>query len=196
MIALLLAVALADKPLESLAKPDFLPREEWKASPAIPGMKPHVRKVITIHHGGVVSKPNIPTATKIKNLQTWSQRADKLASGKEKPAWPDVPYHYWIGWDGKVAVARDDGFVGDTNTEYDPTGHVLICLEGNFEEETPTEPQMDSLRKLSLYLAVKYKIASADIQTHRDYSKQTTCPGDHLYREMDSLRWFVVSNRR
>lgn len=188
-----LALALL---LTQIGRPPMLERAEWKANPPVLPMKTHERKYITIHHGGVPAKPDIPTATKIKNLQTWSQREDKLASGKTKPQWPDVPYHYWIGYDGVIAVARDDGFVGDTNTEYDPTGHVLICVEGDFEQTEPTPAQIESVKKLALWLAVQYKIPTAQIQSHRDYSKQTTCPGKNLTSQMDEIRWYVLKNRK
>lgn len=189
MILALLAVATLQ------SAPEMISRKEWGAADPVLPMKAHERKYLTVHHTGVLAKRDMPTAQKLKNLQLFSQREDKLASGKTKPVWADVPYHYYIGWDGKIAVGRDDGFVGDTNTEYDPTGHVLVVVDGEFGQEEPNEAEIASLKKLLVYLAVKYNIASSDIKTHKDYSKQTTCPGKALYSQMDDLRRYVRDNR-
>ena len=86
---------------------------------------------------------------KMQNLQAFSQRDDKLASGKFKPAWFDVPYHYYIAVDGRIAEGRELKYVGDTNTEYDPTGHALVVVEGSFNTEEPTKAQIDSLKKMT-----------------------------------------------
>jgi hypothetical protein len=170
-------------------------REDWGARGPVMERTRHVPMYITIHHAGVATKPDVSTAQKLRNLQTFSQREDKLGSGKTKPAWPDVPYHYYIGTDGVIAEGRQVVYVGDTNTEYNPSGHVLVCLEGNFEVETPTPAQMDSLRKVVLWLAHDWRIKPEQIKTHKDFAK-TDCPGAALYKEMPALRQYVGERLR
>ena len=123
----------------------------------------------------------------MQNLQSFSQSEGRLASGKSKPAWFDVPYHYYIAADGIIAEGREIKFVGDTNTEYDPTGHALIVLEGNFETEEPSSKQKESLEKLAAWLASKWKVRASEIKAHNDYAA-TACPGVNLKKLLPELR--------
>jgi hypothetical protein len=196
VLGMLVAAVFAQPALTAeVQRPEMISRAEWGAKDPVLPMKEHRRAIITIHHAGVPTKKEVSTAQKIKNLQLFSQREDKLASGKVKPQWPDVPYHYYIGFDGKIAEGRDDRYVGDTNTDYDPSGHVLICLEGNFEEELPAKEQLESLKKLVLWLAVRDGIHERLIKSHRDYTKQTSCPGKNMEGHLEDLREYVQANR-
>lgn len=130
-------------------------------------------KKITIHHGGVeVAKDKDPIES-IRNLQKWS-RAEKK--------WIDIPYHFMIDLEGKIYEARPINFPGDTNTEYDPTGHALIEVMGNYEIQEFSKEQMSSLVTLSAFLAKEFNVPLSDIKTHKDYSKTTVCPGKNIYK--------------
>jgi hypothetical protein len=184
MLAMVLALTL------QIEKPAILTREEWGAKPPVLARKWHVPEYITIHHTGTATRAEISTAQKIRNLQAFSQREDKLADGRTKPAWPDVPYHYYIGTDGVIAEGREEPFAGDTNTEYNPAGHLLVVLEGNFESEQPTPAQLESMRKMVLWLAHRWRIPAERIKSHKDYAK-TDCPGKALYEKLPELRKLV-----
>lgn len=173
------------------AEPTIVAREAWGAQPRLAGAKPHTIELITIHHTGVKSNPARSLEDKLRGLQTFSQRIDKLADGRTKPAWPDIPYHYYISIDGRIGQGREVWFAGDTNTEYDPTGHLLIVVEGNFEEEQPAEVQLKSLNALTVYQAWKWRIPSTGIESHKDHSAQTSCPGKNLYPYIATLRAHV-----
>ncbi len=169
------------------AMPPIVTRAEWKAAPRMVGAKPHVIRYVTIHHTGVKSNPARSLEEKLRGLQQFSQRQDKLANGQTKPAWSGVPYHYYISIDGRIGEGREWFFAGDTNTEYDPTGHLLIVVEGEFGIEEPTEAQMKSLTAMTIYSCWKWRVPSDRIATHKDFSKQTSCPGAALYEKMPSL---------
>lgn len=162
-------------------------RKDWGAKPPVSEMVRHKPEFITIHHTGTKQNPTRSIEDKLRGLQAFSQREDKLASGKTKRAWPDVPYHFYIAVDGRIAEGRDINFVGDTNTEYDPSGHILVTLEGNFENEQPGNEQMKATRRLVRYLARRYKVPAAKIKSHKDYA-QTACPGENLQNRMDEIR--------
>jgi hypothetical protein len=185
----MLAAVSAFAVLAQSQAPTMLSRTDWGAQPPKEPYKTHSIKKITIHHAGVATNRGRTFIDKLRGLQAWSQRNDKLEGGREKPAWPDIPYHWYISWDGAVAECRPANIVGDTNTEYDPAGHLLICLEGNFEVEEPTGAQIRSLNFMVQSLASKYGVAPQDIQSHLDFSKQTSCPGKNLYPELAKLRW-------
>ena len=87
-----------------------------------------------------------------------------------------------IDLEGRVYEARPIGFAGDTNTEYDPAGHALIEVVGNFEEVEPNQRQLDAVVDVMAMLAAKYGVPLDEIRSHRDYSDKTVCPGANLYR--------------
>ena len=121
----------------------------------------------------------------MRKLQIYSQQSAALDNGKTKPAWADVSYHYVIYSDGQIWEGRETQFAGDTNTDYDPKGHVLICLDGNFEVETPSAEQLSFLKKLLHNLSQRYQIPNSEIKTHQDYA-ETLCPGKNLLEALHS----------
>jgi len=165
----------------------FVPRSEWKANPPVLPMTRHVPNRLTIHHTGTTQNPRRTLEQKLQGLQAFSQRDDSLASGKKKPAWADVPYHYYLAVDGSVGEGREWHSVGDTNTEYNPAGHLLVVVEGNFERDTLTSAQRRTLDLLVPALARHFRIESSRLATHRDFA-ETLCPGRSLYTEIPRLR--------
>lgn len=151
----------------------IVPRSGWKANEAKP-YKQQVPVQITVHHeGGKVLAATADGGQRLKNIQTWGMGPDRN--------WTDVPYHFLIAADGTVYEGRAATTVGETATEYDPTGHLLICFLGNYDEQQLTPELQDVLTRLIAYLCRKYNISPETIATHRDHSKQTTCPGKNIY---------------
>ncbi|HEU0079210.1 MAG TPA: N-acetylmuramoyl-L-alanine amidase, partial [Longimicrobiaceae bacterium] len=68
---------------------------------------------------------------------------------------------------------------GDSNTAYDPAGHLLIVLEGNFESEFATAPQVESLRRLVVWAAARWGVPASLVGDHNDFA-ETACPGRRL----------------
>lgn len=193
LIFLALAAGLfATVPVSTVAqkRPEIQSRKAWNAKDAVGEGKKHKILFITIHHTATVQKPDVPLATKMRNLQAFSQRKDKLDTGKIKPAWIDIPYHYYIASDGQIAEGREIKYAGDTNTEYDPTGHALVVLEGSFNTEQPTAAQVDSMKRTVAWLAREHKVPAANIKGHGDYAK-TACPGENLKILLPELRKVV-----
>lgn len=194
-IAVLCLVFLSGVATVTAQKPEIISRSAWGAKAPVLEGKKHKIEYITIHHTATKQRKDVPIATKLRNLQAFSQRDDKLASSKVKPAWFDIPYHYYISVDGKIGEGREIDFAGDTNTEYDPTGHALIVLEGSFDTEEPTAGQIDSLKKMVAWLAEKYKISADKIKGHKDYA-QTGCPGSNLEKMLPDLRKLVEKQKK
>ena len=173
---------IADVPIVS--------RSEWGARDPVLPMRAHRIERITIHHTATRQDRARSLAEKLRGLQAFSQRDDSLGDGRKKPAWADVPYHYYIGVDGSVGEARSWRYVGDTNTPYDPTGHLLIVVEGNFEDEQLTEPQMRALESLVTSFARRFRVPGERLGAHKDYAS-TRCPGKNLYAELPRLRELI-----
>ncbi len=149
----------------------ILPRSFWNADPP-KSFATHLPERITIHHEGEYLDPKENAAEKIKRTQVWCM-------GPERN-WSDIPYHFLIDLDGNIYEGRNVYTAGETNTTYDPSGHLLLTCMGNFEEQDLPEVQLNSLIKLAAYCCKKYQIDPASIKGHKDYA-ETLCPGKNLY---------------
>lgn len=183
----------ATKPLipESIT---YLSRETWGAKPPVLPMREHQLTRLTIHHTGTMQQPDRSLTDKMKSLQKFSQEDSPLANGSMKPAWADVPYHFYVAVTGEVAEARDIHYAGDTNTTYDPAGHLLVVVEGNFDKEAITPEQMKTLALLVPALAKRYAIPADSLAGHKDFA-QTSCPGNALYAQLPHLQKLISSQQ-
>lgn len=164
----------------------YISRPKWNASnPALP-MEKHIPLYITIHHTATFQN-NHPIQNKLLALQKFSKSEEPLADGTLKKAWADIPYHFYIDAEGTIAEGREIMYVGDSNTNYKLNGHILIVLEGNFNEEEVTVEQYISLEYLVLIVAKKWNIKEEFIFGHKDQAN-TSCPGSNLYPLMPLLR--------
>lgn len=147
---------------------DVIPREEWGAAPPRGEFTSHEIEYITIHHAGHLNGTTGPS--QFLGWQSWHHHL----------GWPDLAYHFIVGRDGNVYEGRPFGAVGDTATEYDPTGHFLIVVEGNFDDSMPTEEQLETLAQMVAWGSMHFDVPLATITGHRDHAA-TTCPGENLY---------------
>jgi hypothetical protein len=178
------------------AKPAMLSRQEWGAREPLPGMKRHEPSRVTVHHTATKQNPSAPLAQKMRALQNFSQNPGRVgAGGPLKPAWPDVPYHFYVGADGRIAEGRDVNYAGDTNTDYDPSGHILIVLEGDFEREEPSAEQIKALHELAAWAAAAWRVPADEIKGHDDYAA-TLCPGKNLRKLLPDLQRHVRGGGR
>ena len=169
---LLLACKAGSKNTSSIQAPQILSRQHWEAANPKP-YKTHTPVRITVHHEGTQLTYTDDAARKINAIQRWGMGTDRN--------WADIPYHFLIAPDGTIYEGRDVNTVGETNTEYDPTGHLLICCLGNYETQQVPPEMLRSLISLIAWTSRKYHIPVSTLSTHRDNSKQTSCPGKNLY---------------
>jgi N-acetylmuramoyl-L-alanine amidase len=159
--------------------PTLVTREAWRAKDPLPGMRTHRPFGIIIHHTAVGRNLKISLEAKMRNLQSFSQRPVHVVQGKPNSSWPDVPYHFYIAFDGRIAEGRDVRSPGDSNTPYDTTGHIQIVLEGNFEKEAPMLEQIESVERAIAWLSLSWNVPNEEISVHKDHAA-TTCPGRNL----------------
>jgi hypothetical protein len=167
-------------------------RAAWSARPPVLPTKAHVPQRITIHHTATALNHNRTLEEKLRGLQAFSQRDDSLADGRRKPAWADVPYHFYVAADGRVGEGREWRWVGDSNTPYDPAGHLLVVIEGNFEREQLTDAQRATLDRLIPALARRFSVPGSLLGAHRDFAR-TSCPGTNVMSELP--RWRSMLTR-
>jgi hypothetical protein len=167
----------------------------WGAKAPISEMKPQRITGIILHHTGTQRNPAVRLEDKMRGLQSFSQRPGRVSATYSKPAWPDVPYHFYVDAGGRIAEGRDIIFAGDTNTKYDTSGYIQIVIEGDFEKESPDPAQLVALRELLVWLLVSWKIPNDAISTHKDHAP-TDCPGKNFLTLLPAVLAEVVQARR
>jgi hypothetical protein len=133
------------------------------------GYVPHTVDRITLHHDGAEFHGG--AEARLRGLQSWCRRG---------PGWVDIPYHFMIDLEGNIYQARPLQYVGDTATEYDPTGHALITVMGDYNVQEINEAQLGAIVDLAAWICYKYDISPQLIKGHKDYAA-TSCPGTNLY---------------
>jgi hypothetical protein len=123
-------------------------------------------------------------AQRLRNLQAWGARERK---------WWDVPYHILLDLEGDVYEGRDWHFMGETNTSYNPSGHFLISMIGNYDLQEPTPAQLGAIADLMAWAIRENGLTVEAIGGHYHYA-QTGCPGKYLrpYLEDGSLKRMVA----
>ncbi len=147
---------------------EVVPREAWGAADPRGDFEPHDIDQITIHHAGDLAGTTGPA--QFRSWQSWHFYL----------GWPDLAYHFIVGRDGNVYEGRPHTAAGDTATAYDPAGHFLIVVEGNFDEDTPTAEQLELTAQLAAWASLQFDAPLDSLSGHRDHAA-TSCPGDNLY---------------
>jgi hypothetical protein len=176
-VAISLTACAMREPLRA-TEPVIISARAWGGTPANESLaRLHTISRITLHHQGVAFPRGKDPQQYLRDLQSWSRKTKN---------WIDVPYHYVIDLDGHIYEGRDIRFAGDTNTSYDPSGHALIEVVGNFEEVEPNDAQLVAITNLMATLAKQYKLPVDAIRGHRDVAPDTECPGKNLYRYLEN----------
>lgn len=186
-VALALALAGCASAPPAPPKPALVSVDAWGGTPATATAPPQPIQRITLHHQGEIWKDGTDPVAYLQRLQQWSRLTKR---------WADIPYHYVIAPDGRIFSARPLALAGDTNTEYDPRGHALVMLVGNFEEQQPTPAQLDSAAALTAWLVHTHHLGLDAIASHKDFSRQTVCPGKNLYAQLASGEFRAEVARR
>lgn len=156
-------------------KPEMVDRAGWNARAAMSERMTVHRKLphaITLHHSGEELPEKTDARKRIRGLQGWT-----LSDRK----WGDIPYHYTLDYEGRIYVNREERYVGDTNTAYDPDGHLLVHLLGNYDQRKPSAAQKEALVKVVAWLAYRYGVPPERILGHGEHA-ETACPGANLQR--------------
>ncbi len=179
-------VASAEPPPEPSAEPEAEPppepavaataivvicRDAWGARPPAGEFRQHTIQRLTVHHSAVALADNRRAPAQIRGHQAFHQRQ----------GWPDIAYHFGVDRRGNAYELRPYAAAGDTFTDYDPAGHFLVLAEGNFNEEHPSDDQLEGVARLLAWGAREFGAALDTVGGHRDHAS-TSCPGDNLYR--------------
>jgi hypothetical protein len=171
-------------PLPSSVQLEVRSRESWGAAPPDSELRAHEIGSIILHH----TVTSLPDSTVDERMRMWQEYHQALGFG-------DLAYHFVVGSDGRIYEGRDLRYAGATRTAYDPTGHLLVALDGMFDElwDSPdddddlpdgadelTDAQLHALIDLLAWASVEYGVDPSDITGHRDHAA-TACPGSIVY---------------
>jgi hypothetical protein len=138
---------------------------------------PHTITHVTLHHTGD-AQPLLPgedPVRRLRGLQSW---------GASDRNWWDLPYHFLMDLDGRIYEGRDYHYMGETNTAYDPGGHFLISIIGNYERQEATQAQLNSIADLMAWALRQYNLPLDRIGGHYNYAT-TDCPGKNLRKYLE-----------
>lgn len=150
---------------------DRICRRAWGAEPPRGSFRRHRIRRLTVHHSAVVLRDNRDAPGHFRA----HQRAH-FARG-----WPDIAYHILIDRNGNVYAARPIWARGNTATNYNPRGHLLVMCEGNFDRQRPSRAQVRALVDVLAWASKRYDVPLRRIRGHRQYA-DTACPGRALQR--------------
>lgn len=151
-------------------------RGAWGAAPVSGEMVEHTPVRLTLHHTAVSQTASTQGPARARQHQRFHQSL----------GWPDLAYHFLVDRSGLAYEGRDVRFRGDTGTEYDPTGHFLVCMEGDFDSQEPTAAQLDTTVALFAWASSRYGIDASTLAGHGAYAA-TSCPGSAVSSIMPDL---------
>lgn len=156
---------------------ELICRDAWGARRPAGPFRRHRIERITVHHSASKLTDNRDAPAHLRSHQRSHQ--DR--------GWPDIAYHLLIDRNGNVYEGRPIRAVGDTATDYDPRGHLLVMCEGHFGLQRPSVSQVEALTDVLAWAVDRYGAPVGTIRGHVDYAR-TACPGRSLYRRLPDVR--------
>lgn len=150
-----------------------VPKESWGLQAKMGKCNPHSIRQITIHHSGTKIEKNKDVIRHLKSYQRYH-----LQQG-----WMDIAYHFIIDLEGNVYQGRSLDCEGDTFTNYKPNGHLIIMVDGNYEEQSLSTKSWESLRYLVQWGMQTYQVQEKFIHPHQALA-DTLCPGHALMEQL------------
>lgn len=163
---------------------EYISRKEWapieKSFPSNANRMETVSR-ITVHHDGIEQSAELKTYDQVKK-RLLAVRQYHLSRG-----WADIGYHFIIDSSGRVWQGRPVSLQG-AHVSGDNDENIGILVLGNFQHQHPTDEALSILSRLVRDLKLRYQIRDDRVYTHRELSRRTECPGDHLQAVIDTVR--------
>lgn len=145
-------------------------------------------KEVDYKWSGDLTEYNVPKKLVVHHAATKAASPETIHKWHLDKGYGGIGYHYYIKKDGTIYKGRDEKMKG-AHTLNENSKSIGVCLEGNYQEEKPSQKQMDSLSKLGASLIIKYNME--DIVGHRDCN-QTLCPGKNI--NIEEIKAKVIDN--
>lgn len=151
-----------------------------------------------------------PDKILVHHTATANERDDALALGElaraiqkshiEERGWIDSGHNFLVNRAGLVAEGRHRSletllggrhFIQGAHCTGQNSHSIGIENEGTYTEANPPAAQLTTLRALTAFTCLQYRIRPNQIYGHRDFA-DTACPGDRLYALLPTLRVLVA----
>jgi hypothetical protein len=170
-------------PAVALGKLQVMPRTSWSSDPyPVRGREIHPlagANRITIHHEGWKVVDFTDTASTMERL-------NQIRNAHVGRGWADIGYHFVIDRSGKVWEGRSLRYQG-AHVKENNEHNIGVMVLGNFDEQSPTTAQINSLRETVRALRTANKVSERSIFTHQEITS-TACPGRSLQPKINQLR--------
>lgn len=168
-------------------------RFQWKAKAPTRGPVAHAAHRVTIHH----TQGRRPMGEDEAMQAAYNtQHYHMVGRGLEgKDNWDDIGYHFLIDGEGRVIEGRRVDTLG-AHAGGANTGNIGIAMMGDYNKLQPTAAQKESLERLIVFLALKYRIdprQNGFLEPHMHFNN-TDCPGKSMLSFLPELRAKVQSH--
>jgi len=177
--------APAPAPVARSPFPNVIARGQWAKGAPVASLMTTMGPInaITIHHDGMppfAATDAAATAARVELIRM---------SHRNKPTpWGDIGYHFVIDRAGRIYEGRPLQWQGAHVRDHNAGNIGVLCL-GNFEAQTPSEPQLQALATHVRTLRRHYNVSMNRVITHREWpGARTACPGMRLQPRVESLR--------
>lgn len=180
------SVTSSQQPAESAPSglPGVISRSRWTSAPPSPSNMNRQSPIhsITVHHDGMRPYFGNDEGSTVGRLETIRR------SHRERQNWGDIGYHFAVDRSGRVYECRALIWQGAHVKDHNP-GNIGVLALGNFDEQSPTDAQLESVRSFVIQLQQTYNVPANRVLTHREWpGAVTACPGRALQSYMDTIR--------
>jgi hypothetical protein len=131
-----------------------------------------IYRTLVVHHSVVYEVDDPTTMREIQNEHMDTRE------------WADIGYHFGVGRSGQVFEGRSLIARG-THVEQFNTGSVGVVFLGNFDESSPSQPQIEQGSRLIDWLALRLELTH--LAGHGEFNDFTKCPGRNMLPYLDLL---------
>ncbi len=161
-----------------------IPRSSWAPDPPIRKRLDRMERVtkITVHHEGSGVNTHTSRGDVVADLCDIRRiHLDRMRAG-------DIGYHYIIDREGRIWEGRPVAYQGAHSGGIANVGNLGVMLLGNFDLQKPADRQLKVLRHFLANQMRVYTVPQSQVFTHQEL-RATRCPGRHLQRYMDKVRF-------
>ncbi|XP_025095301.1 peptidoglycan-recognition protein SC2-like [Pomacea canaliculata] len=167
--------------------PTIITRAQWGARQPTEyiGNMARTPSFIFIHHGASAFCSSRTSCQSI--IRGWQNQHIGQSYG-------DIGYNFMVGEDGNVYEGRGWSKIGAHTYNYNFNG-IAISFIGNFQSRNPNLAALNAARQLINCAVRNGRVTSSyTLKGHRDV-RNTACPGETLYRLIQSWPHYVSGSR-
>jgi hypothetical protein len=155
-------------------------RGAWAKAQPVPSLMNRMLPVrhITVHHTAMHFTDSSQGAT--------AAMMERIRLGHRDRNFGDIGYHFAVDRAGRVWEGRPLSWQG-AHVANRNEGNLGIVALGNFDEQSPSNAQVDALRRFLSQAMRTYNVPVSRVKTHQEWAP-TRCPGTQMQRYIMNMR--------